>query len=151
MQQMEAIMWLAVIAVALGGMAIAVQAPINAALGRGLGGAVPAAAVSFGVGFLVLIVVSLIQGQGSAYLKLASVPTWTLLGGFLGAWYVFAAAWGVASLGVVTLVAALVFGQMAAALVIDATGVLGMAVREITPTRIAAAGLVLMGLVLSRL
>jgi bacterial/archaeal transporter family-2 protein len=103
------------------------------------------------VGFLVLMVVSLIQGQGSAYLKLASVPTWTLLGGFLGAWYVFAAVWGVSSLGVVTLVAALVFGQMAAALVIDSTGILGMAVREITPTRIAAAGLVLMGLVLSRL
>jgi hypothetical protein len=69
----------------------------------------------------------------------------------LGAWYVVAAVWGVASLGVVTLVAAMVFGQMAAALVIDATGILGMTVREITPTRIAAAGMVLGGLVLSRL
>jgi len=144
-------MWWAVAAVALGGVAIAVQAPINAALGRGLGGAVPAAAVSFGIGFLVLLAVSMAQGQGGAYLKLSSVPLWTLAGGFLGAWYVFAAVWGVSSLGVVTLVAALVFGQMAAALVIDATGILGMAVREITPTRIAAAGMVLGGLVLSRL
>jgi transporter family-2 protein len=148
---MEADMWWAVAAVALGGVAIAVQAPINAALGRGLGAPVPAAAVSFGVGFLVLLAVSVLQGQGGAYLKLSSVPAWTLVGGFLGAWYVFAAVWGVASLGVVTLVAALVFGQMAAALVIDATGALGMAVRDITPTRIAAAGLVLSGLVLSRL
>lgn len=144
-------MWYAVMAVVLGGVAISVQAPINAALGRGLGGPVPAAAVSFGVGFLVLVAASLLQGQGGAYLKLSQVPVWTLLGGFLGAWYVFAAVWGVASLGVVTLVAALVLGQMAAALVIDATGSLGMAVREITPTRIAAAGLVLAGLVLSRL
>lgn len=144
-------MWLAILAVALGGAAIAVQAPINGALGRGLGGAVPAAAVSFGVGFLILFVVSLIQGQGGAYPKLAQVPLWTLAGGILGAWYVVAAVWGVASLGVVTLVAALVFGQMGAALVIDATGSLGMAVREITPTRIAAAGLVLSGLVLSRI
>jgi transporter family-2 protein len=107
--------------------------------------------VSFGVGFLVLFTVSLLQGQGGAYLRLGQVPTWTLVGGVLGAWYVFAAVWGVASLGVVTLVAALVFGQMAAALLIDATGSLGMVVREITPTRIAAAGLVLAGLVLSRL
>ena len=144
-------MWWAVAAVALGGVAIAVQAPINAALGRGLGAPVPAAAVSFGVGFLVLIAVSVLQGQGGAYLKLPSVPVWTLAGGFLGAWYVFAAVWGVSTLGVVTLVAALVFSQMAAALVIDATGSLGMAVREITPTRIAAAGMVLGGLVLSRL
>jgi transporter family-2 protein len=148
---MEAGMWLAVAAVALGGVAIAVQAPINAALGRGLGAPVPAAAVSFGVGFLVLLAVSVLQGQGGAYLKLSSVPLWTLAGGFLGAWYVFAAVWGVSTLGVVTLVAALVFGQMAAAMVIDATGILGMAVREITPTRIAAAGMVLGGLVLSRL
>jgi transporter family-2 protein len=144
-------MWWAVAAVALGGVAISMQAPINAALGRGIGGAVPAAAVSFGVGFLVLMAVSLLQGQGGAYLRLGQVPFWTLLGGFLGAWYVFAAAWGVASLGVVTLVAALVLGQMAAALVIDATGILGATVREITPTRIAAAVMVLGGLVLSRL
>ena len=144
-------MWLAVLAVALGGVAIAVQAPINAALGRGLGGAVPAAAVSFGFGFLVLLAVSLVQGQGAAYLKLGQVPVWTLVGGVLGAWYVFSAVWGVATLGVVTLVAALILGQMAAAMVIDATGALGMAVREITPTRIAAAGLVMAGLLLSRL
>lgn len=144
-------MWWAMVAVALGGAAIAVQAPINAALGRGLGGPVPAAAVSFGVGFLVLMAISLLQGNGGAYLRLTSVPAWTLLGGLLGAWYVFTAVWGVSSLGVVTLVAALVFGQMAAALVIDATGALGMAVREITPTRLAAAGLVGAGLLLSRL
>lgn len=144
-------MWWAIAAVALGGVAIAVQAPINAALGRGLGAPVPAAAVSFAVGFLVLAAVSVLQGQGGAYLKLTTVPVWTLAGGLLGAWYVFAAVWGVSTLGVVTLVAALVFGQMAAALVIDATGSLGMAVRDITPTRIAAAGLVMAGLLLSRL
>lgn len=144
-------MWWAIMAVAMGGAAIAVQAPINAALGRGLGGPVPAAAVSFGVGFLILFVISILQGSGEAYLRLSTVPIWTLLGGLLGAWYVFAAVWGVSSLGVVTLVAALVFGQMAAALVIDATGALGMAVREITPTRLAAAGLVAAGLLLSRL
>jgi transporter family-2 protein len=144
-------MWWAIAAVVLGGVAVAVQAPINAALGRGLGAVVPAAAVSFGVGFAVLMALSLLQGLGGSYLKLASMPLWTLAGGILGAWYVFSAIWGVASLGVVTMVAALVLGQMAAAMVIDATGALGMAVREITPQRIAASGLVMAGLVLSRL
>lgn len=144
-------MWWIIAAVVLGGVAVAVQAPINAALGRGLGAAVPAAAVSFGTGFAVLLVLSLLQGLGGSYLKLTQVPLWTLAGGLLGAWYVFSAIWGVASLGVVTMIAALILGQMAAAMVIDATGALGMAVREITPQRIAATGLVMAGLVLSRL
>jgi len=143
-------MW-AILVVVLAGVAIAVQAPINAALGRSLGGAIPAAAVSFGVGFLVLMAVAILQGQGGAFLKLGRVPVWVLTGGVLGAWYVFASVWGVSSLGVVTLMAALILGQMGAALIIDATGGFGMAVREITGTRIVAAGLVLSGLVISRL
>lgn len=143
-------MWWIVAAVVLGGMAISLQAPINAALARELGGPVPAAAVSFGVGFMVLLIIALVQGQGGAFLKLPQVPAWTLVGGCLGAWYVLSAVWGVSHLGVLTLVAALILGQMTAAMVIDATGALGVAVREITPTRIAAAGLVMAGLILSR-
>ncbi|MBN8629713.1 MAG: DMT family transporter, partial [Rhodobacterales bacterium] len=133
-------MWWIVAAVVLGGMAISVQAPINAALTRELGGPVAAAAVSFGVGFLVLLVIALAQGHGGMFLKLPQVPAWTLIGGCLGAWYVLSSIWGVTSLGVLTLVSALILGQMTAALVIDATGMLGVAVREVTPTRIAAAG-----------
>jgi transporter family-2 protein len=74
-----------------------------------------------------------------------------LCGGVLGATYVLSATWGVSQLGVVTMVAALVLGQMAAAMVIDATGVLGMAAREVSLQRVMAAGLVAAGLVLSRI
>jgi len=148
--KMEALMWWIVAAVVLGGTAIALQAPINAALSRELGGPVPAAAVSFGVGFIVLLAIAFVQGQGGAFLKLPQVPAWTLIGGCLGAWYVLTSVWGVSQLGVVTLVAALILGQMTAAMVIDATGALGVTAREITPTRIASAGLVMAGLLLSR-
>ena len=143
-------MWWIVAAVVLGGTAVALQAPVNAALARELGGPVPAAAVSFGVGFVVLLVIALVQGQGAAFLKLPQVPAWTLIGGCLGAWYVLTSVWGVSQLGVVTLVAALILGQMTAAMVIDATGALGVVAREVTPTRIASAGLVMAGLLLSR-
>ncbi|WP_374371555.1 DMT family transporter [Tabrizicola sp.] len=148
--KMEASMWWIVAAVVLGGTAVALQAPVNAALARELGGPVPAAAVSFGVGFVVLLVIALVQGQGGAFLKLPQVPAWTLIGGCLGAWYVLTSVWGVSQLGVVTLVAALILGQMTAAMVIDATGALGVVAREVTPTRIASAGLVMAGLLLSR-
>jgi transporter family-2 protein len=144
-------MWWIVAAVVLGGTAVALQAPVNAALARELGGPVPAAAVSFGVGFAVLLVIALLQGQGGAFLKLPQVPAWTLIGGCLGAWYVLTSVWGVSQLGVVTLVAALILGQMTAAMVIDATGALGVTAREVTPTRIASAVLVMAGLLLSRL
>lgn len=143
-------MWWIVAAVVLGGTAVALQAPINAALARELGGPVPAAAVSFGVGFLVLLLIALVQGQGGAFLKLPQVPGWMLLGGCLGAWYVLSSVWGVSHLGVLTLVAALILGQMTAAMVIDATGILGVTAREVTPTRIASAVLVMAGLLLSR-
>ncbi len=141
----------AVLAVVLGGVAVAVQAPINAALGRELGAVVPAAAVSFGLGFVVLVAVAALTGQAGAFLKLGGVPGWMLCGGVLGATYVLSATWGVSQLGVVTMVAALVLGQMSAAMVIDATGILGMAAREVSLQRVMAAGLVAAGLVLSRL
>ena len=75
---------------------------------------------------------------------------WQVTGGFLGAFYVWAVIWGVPSLGVVTTVAALIFGQMMAALVLDATGLFGLPFHTISPARMAAAGLVAAGLVLSR-
>ena len=120
-------------------------------------GLIAAAIVAFAVSgelktpLVVLVVVAAFAGQAGAFLKLGGVPGWMLCGGVLGATYVLSATWGVSQLGVVTMVAALVLGQMAAAMVIDATGVLGMAAREVSLQRIMAAGLVAAGLVLSRL
>jgi transporter family-2 protein len=132
------------------GVAIAQQAPVNSALKREFGGPVPAAAIAFGVGFVVLLVIGVAQAQPGDFGNLPQVPGWMLVGGCLCAWYVLGAVWGVSYLGVLMLVSALILGQMAAAMVIDATGTLGVATRDITPTRIAAAGLVMAGLILSR-
>jgi transporter family-2 protein len=141
---------LPLLAVVLGGIAIAVQAPLNAALSRNLGAPLPAAAVSFGVGFVLLLVLSLATSP-AAFSRLASAPLWQLGGGLLGAWYVWAVIWGLPSLGAVSAIAALILGQMTAALVLDAIGAFGMTVQAITPRRLLAAALVAAGLVLSRL
>jgi transporter family-2 protein len=142
---------LAVLAIAVGGAAIAVQAPLNAALGRSLSSAPAAAAVSFGVGFVVLLVLTLVLGGSGAFARLPAAAPWQLLGGFLGAYYVWAVIWGVPQLGVVTMVAALVLGQMGAAIALDAAGAFGGASHAVTPQRLVAAGLVGAGLILSRL
>ncbi len=81
---------------------------------------------------------------------MAATPWWSWLGGLLGAFYVAIVIWGVPQLGVVSTVAALVFGQVAAALILDAVGAFGLPVQAITWQRLLAAGMILGGLVLSR-
>jgi bacterial/archaeal transporter family-2 protein len=76
---------------------------------------------------------------------------WPLLGGILGVFYVWAVVWDVPQLGLVTTVAALIFGQMAAVLVLDRLGLFGLPVQDLSATRLVAAGLVAVGVVLSRL
>jgi transporter family-2 protein len=141
----------ALLAVAIGGACISTQAPINARLSGHVGGPMIAAAISFLVGFLVLGALTLARGGLPGFSGASGAPWWAWVGGVLGAVYVWAAASSVGTLGVVTLVAALVFGQLAAALVLDATGAFGMVVREVSWTRIAAVALVGAGLILSRL
>ncbi|MBN2630112.1 MAG: DMT family transporter [Rhodobacteraceae bacterium] len=140
----------AILAILLGGVAIAIQAPVNGALGRSLGAVLPAATVSFGVGFVLLFGLSLV-GNGSAYGRLASVPWWQWLGGAVGAYYVWSVVWGVSSIGVVTAMAALILGQMTGALVLDALGAFGLPVQPISLTRVLAVALVAGGVVMSRL
>ena len=147
---MNVTVWIALIAIAVGGMAIATQAPINSKLASHVGDPVAAAAISFGVGFLVLAMATVIRGDVPSVAQLASAPWWAWTGGAFGAIYVWAAVWSVSTLGVVTMVAALIFGQLAAALVLDAMGAFGLAVREISLTRILAVACVALGLILSR-
>ncbi len=141
---------LALLAVALGGVAIAIQAPINGALARSVGDPVLAAAISFAVGFIALAALAIFRGALPGLAEARSFPWWLWSGGLLGAFYVWAAVWSVGTIGVVTLVAALIFGQLVAALVIDAVGAFGVIPKPIDLTRIAAVVLVGAGLVLSR-
>ncbi len=134
----------------LGGVGIATQAPINAALAKTLGGNITAAAISFGVGFAILLVAALAREGLPETSAIRSAPWWAWIGGALGAIYVWAAISSVGTLGVVTLIAAVILGQLLAALVLDATGAFGLQVQEIGWTRIAAVLLVLCGLILSR-
>jgi bacterial/archaeal transporter family-2 protein len=136
--------------IVLGGVFLASQAPINAALARSLGDPVLAACISFGIGFVVLAVISGIRGAWPSGGAMATAPWWSWLGGLLGAFYVGVVIWGVPKLGVVSTVAALVFGQVAAALLLDAVGAFGLPVQAITWQRMLAAVLIMGGLVLSR-
>jgi transporter family-2 protein len=147
---MQAGFWVALPVVIAAGTAVTFQASINSALGRATDNGILAAAVSFGVGFLVLSAVVLISGGSEAVPRLGNAAWWMFLGGALGAFYVWASLWGVPLLGVVTMVSALILGQMVAAMVLDTVGAFGLPVRELSLSRVAAAVLVAAGVVLSR-
>src|SRR5690349_12798914 len=77
---------LPLLGILLGGVFLASQAPINAALARSLGDPILAACVSFGIGFITLAVVSAFRGAWPS--GGAAAPWWSWFGGFLGAFYV---------------------------------------------------------------
>jgi transporter family-2 protein len=131
------------------GAALAFQAPVNAALARSIGDPVWAAAISFGIGFLLLSGIAITRGTSPSIMQFQGIPWWALTGGALGAIWVLAAIWSVPRLGVVTMFSAMILGQMIAALAIDSAGILGVAVREISPARIASVSFVAVGVILS--
>lgn len=135
----------------VGGMALAFQTPINAQLSRAAGDGVFAAAASFFVGFATLFAFMVLRGKFPAVETLRQIPIGLWAGGMLGAFYVWAALTSVQKLGVLSLVAALICGQLLAALIVDATGILGIEQRDITWQRLLAVVMVGGGLVLSRL
>ncbi len=147
---MGALLWplLGVIAGAL----VATQAPINAALSRGLGMPVAAAAVSFAVGTVALaaVVGLLTQTQGVSPNWRAPAPWLFIVGGLLGAAFVTCNIILAPKLGAAALMAFLVTGQLLAGLLLDRIGFLGLAVREISLGRITGALLLLCGALLIR-
>lgn len=136
--------------VVLAGACVTMQAPINAALGRSVHSIITAAAISFGIGFLILTLISVGTGQGRAFLRAGSATWWMWSGGALGAFFVWTMVSNMPRLGAFTAICALALGQILAALIIDRTGAFGLPLREISLPRILAALMVGGGLILSR-
>ena len=78
---------LAVLLTAVAGGLIALQAPINAGLGKATG-SLPAALVSFGVGTIALAAIVVLSGKAGGLGSTFDVSWYYLLGGLLGAVYV---------------------------------------------------------------
>ena len=106
------------------GMCNGFQAPVNAALGKFVG-VVESSCISFTVGALSLLVVALVAGQGSL-LRVGDAPPNLWIGGLLGAFFVTTALFVVPKIGAAVMIAAVITGQMTAALIIDHIGLLGI-------------------------
>ncbi|MCG8270316.1 DMT family transporter [Aquamicrobium sp. NLF2-7] len=147
---MAAVLW-ALLGV-MAGAFVAIQAPINAELARGLGSPLAAAAISFLAGAVVLGVVTFIvtRTQGTS-ITWREPQAWLFVaGGLLGTVYVTTSILLIPRIGAAALIAFLITGQLIAGMVIDRVGFLGVAVREISLGRLAGAGLLIVGAVMVR-
>ncbi len=139
---------LAVLLGAGAGCLVGMQAPINARLGRTVG-SLQAASFSFLVGTFALVSISFVLEGGLGTLgRIGQVPWWALIGGLLGAVYVFVALQAVRTLGASGLTAVVITGQVGISIAIDRFGLLGVARSSIGPQRIIGLVLLIAGVVL---
>jgi len=134
----------AVLIMALVGGCIALQAPINAGLGKSTG-SFAAATISFAVGTLLLAAIVVLSGKAGGLGEVASVEWYYLLGGALGAAYVFSALVLVSHIGAGGVAAATVTGQLTTSVVLDQIGFLGLDKEPISPARVVGILLLLAG------
>jgi transporter family-2 protein len=135
---------LAVFLMAVVGGMIALQAPINAGLGKSTG-TFAAALVSFGVGTLFLASIVVVSGKAGGVAEASNVEWYYLLGGLLGAAYVFTALVLVDEIGAGGVAAATVTGQLTLSVILDRLGVLGLEQTPLSWERLLGLALLLAG------
>jgi bacterial/archaeal transporter family-2 protein len=134
----------AVLIMAVVGGCIALQAPINAGLGKHTG-SFAAATISFAVGTALLAAIVVLSGKAGGLTNVTDVNWYYLLGGVLGAAYVFSALVLVSQIGAGAVAAATVTGQLTTSVVLDRIGFLGLDKQPITASRLAGVALLLAG------
>lgn len=134
----------AVLLMAIVGGCIALQAPINAGLGKSTG-SFAAATISFAVGTLLLATIVTLSGRADGIGEVAHVQWYYLLGGALGAAYVFSALVLVKEIGAGGVAAATVTGQLTTSVFLDRIGFLGLDQEPLTLGRMLGVVLLLLG------
>jgi transporter family-2 protein len=148
---MREALWMAMALVM--GAVLPLQAMINANLRAGLATtATVATLVSFAGGTLVLALVALLQPGGLQPLAgLARQPAWTLLGGPLGAAFLFGMTFLAPRLGLTALLSLVIAGQLLASIGIDHVGLGAITEQRASLNKLIGALLVVAGVVVLNL
>lgn len=135
-----------IFAMLAGGVAVAIQPSINARLAEKTG-FLQAATISFAVGTLILLVLSLLSSQGSLR-RVAEAEWWQLTGGFYGAFFVTMTIVAVPRIGTTAVLALTIVSQLVAGLAMDHYGLFGMRGIPFDGKRVAGVALLLIGVFL---
>ncbi|MFD2574417.1 DMT family transporter [Spirosoma soli] len=133
----------------LTGLAVTVQGGVNANLRQAMNNPLLAAAISFGSGFLALILVLLTSSPAIPTLDtVRQVSWWKWTGGVIGAVYVTTVIISVPKIGTANLVSLSVAGQLLAAIVLDHFGLLGFTLHPANGWRLLGVALIMVGVLL---
>lgn len=131
------------------GITIAMQAPINATLGRSLQTTpLVATLISFIVGSLCLLLLVCLSGDFSID-TIKSLPKqnwWKFLGGILGAFCLFGMVWLVPKIGLIYLFLFMLVGQLIMGMLLDHFGAFGLSIKPISWHKILGLGIIFGGL-----
>lgn len=131
------------------GLIIPLQAAVNNQLRISMGlSPVVTAFVSFLIGTVVLLIITLTTGQKVDQLFTQQISWWKLTGGAMGALFVFGSIILAPKIGMAGMISLIIAGQMFSSLIFDKFGLFGLVVREISWPRIIGVLLVITGVVL---
>lgn len=130
----------------LGGIAVATQTAINGQLRASVGSPLVAALISFSVGTLVLVALTLLTKQQIPTLaELVQIDKYKMTGGMMGAFFITIVIVSVQRMSVANLLSLVIAGQLITALVYDHFGLIGVKQSPITLTRLAGATALIIG------
>ena len=133
-----------------GGAFLALQAPTNAMLARGVGSPVNAALISFLVGTAGLTIAAVLLQVRPEAGAVRALPWWAWLGGLYGAVLVAATAFAAPKIGVAAALTLVVAGQFVMALALDHFGAMGLVVRPVNLPKVLGLVLIAAGVLLVR-
>jgi transporter family-2 protein len=137
----------AVLLTACAGGLVAMQAPINSALGKAAG-TFAAASISFIIGTTALVSITLLSGAKVDLGAAGDLRWYYLTGGLLGAAYVTTVLVSVRTLGAGGVTAATIAGQLSFSVVLDRLGVLGLDEKPLSLGRVVGVALLAAGVFL---
>ncbi|QMW00960.1 DMT family transporter [Spirosoma foliorum] len=131
------------------GLAITVQAGVNANLRQAMSNPILAAIVSFGSGFMVLVLMFLATGGSiPPFETIKQISWWKWTGGIMGAIYMITVIVSVQKIGTANMVSLSVAGQLVAALILDHYGLMGFSIHPANSWRLLGVGLIIAGVLL---
>lgn len=142
--------WLFLAMAFLAGVLMSTQAGINGLLAKELSNVLVATTISFIVGLCALLILLMIQRDTFHFSSLKQLQWWHWIGGLMGAYLVFSAAFVAPRIGALLFMALVLAGQLSSALVLDHYGWLGFKESAISWGKIAGLVLIFTGVWLIR-
>ena len=137
-----------VVALAIG-LLLPLQVGINTELAQRVSSPITAAFISFAIGTIgLMILLWASRAPWPDWITVSSFPKWLFLGGLIGAFAVFGGIISGPKIGLLSLVALVLTGQLVASLIMDHNGWLGFPIRELSLGRISGSILLLIAVIL---